>query len=70
MSCTAAEMRQADIDALFHAVIEPCAEVLPNKGCNGHAKRIDDHPIHAVDLAVGRVCRHRVRAEAVERSPE
>ena len=57
---------QTDVDALLHAIIEPRAEILADKGCDGDAERIDDHPIHAVHLAVSGVCRHDVRAEAVD----
>ena len=56
---------QTDPHAAAHAVILPCAEVLPRKRRDGDAQRVDRHPEQKVDLAVDAPRRNRAGAEAV-----
>ena len=56
---------KADPHATPHAVVLPCAKVLPRKGRDGDAQRVDRHPEHKVDLAVDAPRRDGAGAEAV-----
>ena len=57
--------RHTDPHAVAHAVVLPRTEVLPRKGRDRNAQRVDRHPEHKVDLAVDAPRRDGAGAEAV-----
>jgi len=57
---------QADVHAAFHTVQPPRAVILSDKGRDGDPKRINDHPVSAVDLSICSPRRHRVCSQCID----
>lgn len=57
---------KAELDAGFHPVVPPGADVLADKGGQRHRKAGDGQESKALHLAVSAAARHRRRAEGVD----